>query len=165
MGPLLVATGWLAMPAEARPNKACWMPSRLLYVGRSTLQYTGPAEAQRREADAAALERRPARRIGAGWLAVDIDRLTLEAADPAHQLVVVERGSEVVLRYEPPQAIPEADPEIPGFWYAYAVVPLPDGLAPPFRVEVVDRLQQIACAWTVDAHGEVALEGKRKAGE
>jgi hypothetical protein len=143
--------------AVAKAPRPCWVPSRLLYSGRTTLEYTPAAEAQTREDAAAALERREPREIHAGWIAVEIDRTTLDGADPAHQLVLVTQNGQEIIRHEPISEIPEMNPEIPGFWYAYATLQLPDGTTLPLEVEVIDRLQQIACRWEIDTDGTVTL--------
>lgn len=145
--------GSFAATASAKAPKPCWVPNRFQYTGKDTLVYTPTAEATARELELAKLERRDPRDIRAGWLAVEINRLTLAAADPAHQLVVVLRDGVEVARYEPESEIPEANPEAFGYWYAYAVVQLPEGTEPPFDVEVTDRLLAVKCAWTVDATG------------
>ncbi|MEQ1571947.1 MAG: hypothetical protein ABMA64_40340 [Myxococcota bacterium] len=143
---------WFAL-AEAKAPDACWVPNRLQYTGRDTLVYTPLTEAQQREADAAKLERRDPRDVRAGWLALEVNRVTLAAADPAHQLIVVLQDGQEVHRFQPESEIPDTNPEVYGFWYAYAVVQLPEGLEPPFDVEVTDRLLSAKCTWTVDATG------------
>jgi hypothetical protein len=156
----LLAAAWL--PADAKPPRPCWVPTRFSYSGRSNVVYTPPAEARLREAEQARLERREPRDVLAGWLALEIDRTTLAAADPAHQLVVVLRDGGEVARLEPASEIPEMNPEMLGFWFSYAVVQLPEGVAPPFDVEVTDRLLSVKCTWTVDAGGTAVLQDRRE---
>jgi uncharacterized protein (DUF58 family) len=154
MVPLLFAS-----LAEARAPKPCWVPSRLSYTGRDTLAYLPQPEAQAREDEAARVERRQPREIRAGWLSLELNRVTLAAADPGLQQVTVLRDGQELLRYEAPSDVtaPEENPQIVGYWFSYVVVQLPEGLAPPFDVEVADRLLTARCAWTVDESGEARL--------
>jgi hypothetical protein len=147
---LILAAG----SADAREN-VCWIPSRMRYDGRDTLTFTSQELAQQQENEAAQLEKRQPKEIRAGWLAVRVERMSLVGADPAHQLVVVEREGQELFRFEPPTDVPNLAPDIYGFFWAYAVAPLPEGLAPPFEVTVVDRLHQVRCRWDVDSEGEI----------
>jgi hypothetical protein len=148
---LLLTTG-----TSAAKENVCWIPSRLRYDGRDTLTFTSREVAQEQENEAASLEKRQPKEIRAGWLAVRVERMSLVGADPAHQLVIVERDGQELYRFEPPTDVPNLAPDIYGFFWAYAVVPLPEGLAQPFEVTVVDRLHQVPCRWEVDDDGEIS---------
>lgn len=147
-----MAALWM-MPAEARHPKACWVPTRMKYTGRDTITYTTQPEAQEREIDAARAEQRDPREIRAGWISLSVERLTLPAADPVHQLIIVSKDGQEVVRYEPQPEIPDINPAMYAFWFAYAVVQLPEGVAPPVEVTVVDRLLDATCVWSVAADG------------
>lgn len=149
------------IPAEARRPRACWVPTRMKYTGRDTLAYTTQPDAQERENDAARAEQREPREIRAGWLSLSVERLTLPAADPVHQLILVSKDGQEVLRYEPPTEIPDINPAMYAFWFAYAVAQLPEGVAPPLEVTVVDRLLDATCTWTVEADGFPTLQDRR----
>lgn len=147
--------------AHAKDN-VCWVPSRMRYDGRDTLTFTTREGAQAHENEAARLEKRDPKEIRAGWLAVRIDRMSLVGADPAHQLVVIEREGQEIFRFEPPTDVPNIAQDIYGFFWAYAVVPLPEGTAPPFDVFVIDRLHQMRCRFYVDADGLIERVKERK---
>ncbi|MEQ1505271.1 MAG: hypothetical protein ABMB14_23775 [Myxococcota bacterium] len=153
---------WLAAgTAEAKPTK-CWVPTRMRYSGRDTLAYTPLTDAQKRELEVARVEQREPREIRAGWLTLEINRLTLDAADPANQLILVRKDGVEVARVEPPSAVPDINPEVFQYWFSYAVVQLPEGIAPPLDVTVVDRLHNSACTWSVDPTGLATLQPRDK---
>ena len=156
-----LAVLWMTS-AEARNPKACWVPTRMKYTGRDTIEYTTQPEAQQREIDAARAEQREPREIRAGWLTLSVERLTLPAADPVHQLILVSKDGQEVSRTEPPSEIPDINPAMYAFWFAYAVVQLPEGVAPPLEVTVVDRLLDATCRWSVEADGFPLLLPKPK---
>ena len=166
MTSILLAVGLWTTPALAAKNKPCWLPSRMSYAGRSALEFTSLEDARQRESQAARLEQREARDILAPWLALKLERLTLDGADPKHQLIVVEKDGAEVHRYAPPSDIPSlgtsSGSDIYGFWWIYAVVQLPEGVAPPLEVSAIDRLHQMKCVWSVDESGEVQLTSKAK---
>jgi hypothetical protein len=141
--------------AHARDN-VCWIPSRMRYDGRDTVTFTPRDRAQEQENEAARLEMREPREVRAGWLSVRVERMSLVGADPAHQLVVLERDGQELLRFEPPTDVPNIASDIYGFFWAYAVVPLPEDVAQPFEVTVVDRLHQVRCRFRVDEKGALS---------
>jgi hypothetical protein len=162
---LWTAAALWTVPAEAKRPKACWVPTRMKYTGRDTIEYTTQPDAQQREIDAARIAQREPREVRAGWISLSVERLTLPAADPVHQLIIVEKDGAEVVRYEPPSEIPDINPAMYAFWFAYAVVQLPEGVAPPLQVTVVDRLLNTACVWSVEADGFPTLLPRNKTDE
>lgn len=153
---------WLSMhvlvsTALAAKPRYCWVPSRLKYAGRDSIEYIPLEEAQRREVAAAKLEMRTPSELKAGWLAVKVERNQLEEADPANHLVVLLRDGIELARIEPESKVPNIGDDLRQFWWAYASVQLPEDAIPPFEVRVIDKLHQWQCRWRVEASGEVVL--------
>jgi hypothetical protein len=74
-----------------------------------------------------------------GYLSVVVHSSTIGSANPKYAEVLLVKDGKVVLRQPGRDKIANI-PGVSGAWWSSLFVELPDGLAPPFEVRVVDKL-------------------------
>ena len=90
-----------------------------------------------------------------GHLELLIGRPTLEAADTAQFQVIFARGEEVLSRLEGPRDAPEMPDFVGGPWTNILFVQVPEDVARPFEVLIVDELAQVRYEFLVREDGRV----------
>jgi hypothetical protein len=90
-----------------------------------------------------------------GHLELLIGRPTLEAADTAQFQVIFARGEEVLGRIEGPRDTPEMPVFVGGPWTNTLFVQIPEDVARPFEVLIVDELAQVRYEFLVREDGRV----------
>ncbi len=90
-----------------------------------------------------------------GHLELLIGRPTLEAADTEQFQVIFARGEEVLARIEGPRDAPEMPEFVGGPWTNTLFVQIPEDVARPFEVLVVDELAKVRYEFLVREDGRV----------
>ena len=145
--------------AHAGKRKACWVPGKLPYIGKTVLEYIPHAEALAAEQKRASLEMRELAPIPAnGIIKVQVERDKIERADPSIQIVVLldASGSEL-LRFEPEKQVPNTPENVYKHWWSVFAAPVPAGEL-PIAVHVVDRVAAHKCLFKLESTGKVRLE-------
>lgn len=124
-------------------------------LGRSELIYVSGAEAAAKEKKAAEVEmREPKPTPPGGFLAVRIERTSIDLANLETQILVVEKDGAEVFRLEPPSDVPE----VPGggpYWWNILGSTFPEGVALPVTVHAIDKAISQRCTWTIGPYGAV----------
>jgi len=157
---------WVAMAALAGGDRALihstWCTQK---GGTSNLRFVSHAQAAADEAARAASEVREPRPVaGNGYLLLQVNRETIDLADPANQLVIVwDREGAEVLRFDPPHEVAQT-PEHPGWvgcqyscWWSTIAVPLPEESDGPWTIRIADKTMGSHCDWSIDEKDKVRV--------
>lgn len=161
---------WLALlvSAEARrpyntANNAavCWVrhdSKPRLYTGRTTLTYETGEQVAADETRRAQVEMRPPEATPVhGQLVFKVERSTIDSANAANQVIVVEGGGRELLRSDPKSSVwtIAETPGPNGYWWNVLVLPVPDDAEFPLTVHAADKVAVHRCSWAVRWDGAV----------
>lgn len=129
------------------------------FGGRTLIEYQLGHKAVEEEARHAAAEMREPRPMPAnGFVTIRVERATIELANAANHLVVIESAGVEIVRVEPEPDVanlPTTGYLGGSYWWNLLVVPIPDGVAFPLTVHAADRVFAHRCTWTLTDWGGV----------